>query len=92
MRTVGSVFHKRFDHVIVASGHNHYPHAPTWEGVEGWLDNTPQGTPKREIIHSIYYREPERYRGRTVVVLVAGGSGKDAAQQIAPLARKVRSL
>jgi cation diffusion facilitator CzcD-associated flavoprotein CzcO len=89
IRTDGSVFDKRFDHLIVAIGHNQYPYSPTWDGVEGWLDNTPPGCPKREILHSIYYRTPEPYRGRTVLVIGNGGSGADVAAQIAPLSKKV---
>jgi hypothetical protein len=84
-----TLFHKRFDHVIVANGHNHYPYSPTWEGVEGWLENTPPGYPKREISHSIYYREPDKYRGRTVVVVGGSASGRDCASKILPSARKV---
>ena len=80
---------RSFDHLIVANGHNHYPHVPVWNGTEGWLANTPEGTPKREIIHSIYYRYPERYTNRTVVIVGAGASGRDAALQVGKTARVV---
>jgi cation diffusion facilitator CzcD-associated flavoprotein CzcO len=89
--TDGYLFHKRFDHILVAGGHNHYPYSPTWEGLEGWLANTPLGSPKRDILHSIYYRDPERWRGRTVVVIGGSGSSGDVAFGIAPLSRKVGS-
>jgi cation diffusion facilitator CzcD-associated flavoprotein CzcO len=78
--------HEFFDHLIVANGHNHYPRIPRWDGQYGWLQNTPAGTPKREILHSIFYREPERYANRTVVIVGGGASGRDAALQIGPLA------
>ncbi|KAI0761998.1 FAD/NAD-P-binding domain-containing protein [Trametes elegans] len=81
------VFERSFDHLIVANGHNHYPNIPQWDGTEGWLANTSAGTPKREIIHSIYYRHPERYTGRTVVIVGAGASGRDAALQVGKVAR-----
>ncbi|KAI0747097.1 hypothetical protein C8Q80DRAFT_1271896 [Daedaleopsis nitida] len=86
---VGQVVNVRhsFDHLIVANGHNHYPHIPVWNGTEGWLANTPPGTPEREILHSVYYRLPEKYRNRTVVIVGAGGSGRDAALQVGKTAR-----
>ena len=80
-----------FDHLIVANGHNHYPRRPHWDGQEDWLASTPAGSPKREILHSIFYREPERYANRTVVIVGGGASGRDAALQVGPLA-KVRML
>ncbi|KAI0642999.1 FAD/NAD-P-binding domain-containing protein [Trametes meyenii] len=82
-----NVLRKSFDHLIVANGHNHYPHVPQWEGTEGWLANTPEGTPRREIIHSIYYRLPEKYTNRTVVIIGAGASGRDASLQVGKFAR-----
>ncbi|GBE85212.1 FAD/NAD(P)-binding domain-containing protein [Sparassis latifolia] len=82
------VVKRKFDHLIVANGHNHYPYIPTWNGTEGWLANTPPGTPKREILHSIYYRDPEKYTNRSVIIVGAGASARDAAQQVSPLARE----
>ncbi|KAI0339612.1 FAD/NAD(P)-binding domain-containing protein [Trametopsis cervina] len=84
--------HDFFDHLIVANGHNHYPRVPHWDGEEGWLANTPPGTPKREIHHSIFYRKPEYYVNRTVVVAGAGASGRDAVLQVGPLATVYHSL
>ncbi|RDX41669.1 FAD/NAD(P)-binding domain-containing protein [Lentinus brumalis] len=82
-----SISRRSFDHLIVANGHNHYPHVPHWDGTEGWLANTPPDTPKREIVHSIYYRDPARYTNRTVVIVGAGASGRDAALQVGQTAR-----
>ncbi|RPD72555.1 FAD/NAD(P)-binding domain-containing protein [Lentinus tigrinus ALCF2SS1-7] len=78
---------RSFDHLIVANGHNHYPHIPQWDGTEGWLANTPRGTPKRQILHSIYYRDPAKYTNRIVVIVGAGASGRDAALQVCKTAR-----
>lgn len=83
------VVRRSFDHLIVANGHNHYPHVPVWNGTEGWLANTPPETPKRELLHSIYYRHPEKYANRTVVIVGAGASGRDAALQVGKTARVV---
>lgn len=83
---------KRFDHLVVASGHNHHPHIPTWPGQEEWLANSASTGPKREILHSIWYRSPERYSNRSVVVVGSGASGRDASSQIVEYARKVSAL
>lgn len=77
--------HRFFDHLIVANGHNHYPRVPHWDGENEWLANTPQGSPKREMLHSIFYRDPEYYVNRTVVIVGGGASGRDAALQVGPL-------
>lgn len=79
------IVRRSFDHLIVANGHNHYPRSPHWPGEDGWLASAPSGSPKREILHSIFYREPERYANRTVVIVGGGASGRDAALQIGPL-------
>ncbi|KAI0373813.1 FAD/NAD-P-binding domain-containing protein [Pilatotrama ljubarskyi] len=81
------VWRRSFDHLVVANGHNHYPHIPQWNGTEGWLANTPPGTPKREIMHTIYYRRPEKYTNRSVIIVGAGASGRDAALQVGKTAR-----
>ncbi|KAJ3557315.1 hypothetical protein NM688_g1537 [Phlebia brevispora] len=86
------VVRKSFDHLIVANGHNHYPRIPHWPGEDEWLANTPIGSPKREILHSIFYRYPERYINRTVVIVGGGASGRDAALQVGPLTETYQSL
>jgi cation diffusion facilitator CzcD-associated flavoprotein CzcO len=81
------VVRRSFDHLIIASGHNHYPRTPHWDGEAAWLANTPAGAPKREIHHSIFYREPENYTNRTVVIVGGGASGRDAALQVGQLTK-----
>ncbi|KAM0748925.1 FAD/NAD(P)-binding domain-containing protein, partial [Meredithblackwellia eburnea MCA 4105] len=81
----GSLKNASYDHLIVASGHNHYPYIPEWDGAEEWE----RGAEDREIVHSIYYREPERYAGRTVIVVGFSASGSDMAIQVTPVARKL---
>lgn len=86
----GEVVMKRtFDHLIVASGHNHYPFIPTWSGTDDWLASSPPGSPSRKILHSIYYRHPERYANRSVLIVGSGASASDIALQVGPLARMV---
>ncbi|KAH9177689.1 hypothetical protein EDB89DRAFT_2226105 [Lactarius sanguifluus] len=58
------------DHLNVATGH--YPYEPEFQGQQ-------VSTPSRKILHSIFYREPEVYRGRNILVVGGGGSGKDIA-------------
>ena len=82
-----TVEQRLFDHLIVANGHNHYPRIPHWDGEDDWLGNTPLGKPKREILHSIFYREPERYINRTVVIAGGGASGRDAVLQVGALTK-----
>ncbi|PSR74330.1 hypothetical protein PHLCEN_2v9947 [Hermanssonia centrifuga] len=82
------VYRRSFDHLIVANGHNHYPRIPHWPGEEDWLASSPT----REILHSIFYRNPERYTNQTVIVVGGGASGRDAALQIGPLAKTYQSL
>ena len=81
------VIRREFDHLIIANGHNHYPHIPRWPGEDEWLASTPAGSRKRDIRHSIFYREPEWYANQTVVIVGGGASGRDAALQVGPLAK-----
>ncbi|KIP05566.1 hypothetical protein PHLGIDRAFT_25039 [Phlebiopsis gigantea 11061_1 CR5-6] len=83
---------RSFDHLIVANGHNHYPRSPKWDGEDDWLASSPPSQPKREILHSIYYRHPERYINRTVVIVGGGASGRDAALQVGRLTKTYQSL
>lgn len=80
---------RTFDHLVVATGHNHYPNIPTWPGQQEWLENSPRNGPRREILHSIWYRNPEKYTNRSVIVMGSGASGRDAGAQIREYARKV---
>ncbi|EKM50639.1 uncharacterized protein PHACADRAFT_152793 [Phanerochaete carnosa HHB-10118-sp] len=83
---------RTFDHLIVANGHNHYPRVLHWSGEDDWVGNTPLGKPKRQILHSIFYREPEDYINRTVVVVGGGASGRDAVLQVGALTKTYQSL
>lgn len=76
---------RTFDHLVVANRHYHYPHIPAFRGQEKWL----QHDRRREILHSIFYREPQRYANQAVIVVGSRASGQDTASQIAPYALKV---
>jgi cation diffusion facilitator CzcD-associated flavoprotein CzcO len=81
---------RRFDHLVVANGHNHYPKFPSWatdDAANEWLRNG-KG---RSIVHSIYFRGPEEYTGKIILVAGAGGSGADIVTQLSGHANKVRA-
>jgi cation diffusion facilitator CzcD-associated flavoprotein CzcO len=77
---------ERFDHLVIATGHNHYPKFPRWAINNNWI----HGREGRRIVHSIYYREPRDYQNKVVLVVGAGSSGIDIASQIREYAEKVR--
>lgn len=65
---------KTYDHLVVANGHLIHPTMPSFKGQEEWLaGGREEGD--REILHALWYREPEKYKGRTVVVIGFGASG-----------------
>ncbi|TFK41252.1 hypothetical protein BDQ12DRAFT_626589 [Crucibulum laeve] len=84
----GEIQQQAFDHLIIATGNNHFPRIPIWPGEDEWLESSSNYGPRREILHSIYYREPERYLNRSVLIVGNGASGRDAAIQVGPIARK----
>lgn len=83
----GLVQHRTFDHLIVGSGTNNFPRAPDIPGLQNWLEAKPG---KREVTHSVYYRTPEVYTGKNVLVIGGGASGWDMAAAIGPVANVVR--
>ena len=77
-----------FDHLVVTTGHNHNPKHPSWatdDGANEWLRKGED----HNIVHSIYFREPEEHAGKVVLVVGAGGSGRDIAAQCSGHAKKV---
>lgn len=84
--------HGIFDHLVVATGNNHLPRIPSWPGQDVWLLNGLKSDFKREILHSVWYRGPQRYAGLRVLIVGAGSSGRDIGSQIVPLAAKVGFL
>lgn len=90
---LGDIHHHMFEHLVIASGNNHYPHVPSWPGEHEWLaTNIPSSGPKREILHSIYYKGPDRYINQSVLVVGSKASGQDIASQVLQVAKKVRTL
>lgn len=71
-----------FDSVVVANGHYDCAFIPNIKGVQDWHRAYPDA-----VIHSKNYKRPENYEGKKVVVVGAGVSGVDIANQIAPHAQ-----
>lgn len=58
------------ENIVVASGVNRVPNAPTWKGME---------TFKGEIIHSRNYKNPNPFQGQKVLVIGMGNTGAEVA-------------
>ena len=79
---------RHFDHLVVANGQDHYPSFPAWATdavANEWLRNG-RG---RRFMHSIYFREPDEFAGKIILVVGAGGSGADIVIQCSGHAKKV---
>lgn len=71
-----------YDSVVVANGHYDCAFIPNIKGVQNWHRAHPGS-----VIHSKNYKRSENYEGKKVVVVGAGVSGVDIANQIAPHAQ-----
>ncbi|KAI0061848.1 FAD/NAD(P)-binding domain-containing protein [Artomyces pyxidatus] len=71
-----------FDHLIIANGHNHYPSVPEIEGKDLWA----RSAANRSAWHSVFYRNPQPFTGKNVLVVGGGASSRDIAQQIVEFA------
>lgn len=69
---------EEFDAVIVANGHFIVPYIPPMSGIEDWAKRYPDA-----ISHSKYYRRPEDFSGKKVIVVGNSASGADISAQIA---------
>ncbi|KAM5170526.1 uncharacterized protein ACMZJ9_003428 [Mantella aurantiaca] len=79
-QNAGDPVTERFDAVMVCAGHYSHPFVPAIEGLEEF-----QG----QVLHSHYYRYPEVFSSRTVVLLGAGPSGIDIALELSSHAEHV---
>lgn len=74
----GLQIQKKYDHLIVATGNNHFPRLVSWPGQEIWKAHG-HG---RKLLHSVYYRNPDDYTGLHVLIVGNGSSGRDIASQL----------
>jgi cation diffusion facilitator CzcD-associated flavoprotein CzcO len=68
---------ERFDSLLVCSGHHREPSVPGYPG-----------TFTGKIVHSSTYKRPDPYRGQRVLVVGAGNSAADIADDVARLASR----
>lgn len=73
-----------FDAVVIANGHYIVPYIPSVTGIEAWNKVFPG-----VITHSKFYRRPENYAGKKVVVVGNSASGVDIGAQIAKVCRSL---
>ncbi|KAL9028569.1 MAG: hypothetical protein Q9196_003088 [Gyalolechia fulgens] len=71
-----------YDAVAVASGHHYVPTVPDITGIRNWNQAYPA-----TITHSKYYRTPESFKDKKVVVVGNSASGLDIGTQIATVCR-----
>ncbi|KAM8972542.1 uncharacterized protein RCH25_018277 [Pelodytes ibericus] len=71
---------ERFDAIMVCVGHYSRPYTPEIAGLHTFKGN---------ILHSHFYRYPEIFSSRSVVLLGSGPSGVDIAMELAPYAKHV---
>ncbi|KAL9000476.1 MAG: hypothetical protein Q9188_005669 [Gyalolechia gomerana] len=76
------VTEKMYDAVAVASGHHYVPMVPDIPGIRNWNQAYPD-----TITHSKYYRTPDSFTDKKVIVVGNSASGLDIATQIATVCR-----
>jgi thioredoxin reductase len=75
--TTGAKSTTTYDAIVAASGHFSVPHIPTIDGLQDWDTRLPGS-----ISHSKYYRVPQSFKGKKVIVIGSSASGRDIASQI----------
>lgn len=73
-----------FDGVVVATGRYNAPNIPNIEGLDKWNQHFPDG-----VSHSRQYRRPEKFEGKTVLIVGAATSGGEISREINPFATQV---
>ena len=78
----GTVYEKSYDAVLVASGHYAVPSIPNIKGIKEW-DQVNPGV----ISHTKYYRRPEPFTNKKVLVVGNAASGTDIASQVGKVSK-----
>lgn len=73
---------EEFDAVIVANGHFIVPYIPDIPNIREWNKLHPG-----RISHSKYYRRPEEFEGKKVIVVGNSASGSDISNQLTPFCK-----
>ena len=71
-----------YDAVAVCSSHYTVPHVPVIRGIREWNEAYPG-----RLLHSRYYRRPEDFAGKKVIVVGNAASGVDIAAHIGTVAK-----
>jgi cation diffusion facilitator CzcD-associated flavoprotein CzcO len=71
-----------YDAIVVATGHFSVPYIPDIPGLKNW-DEQNAGS----ISHSKYYRLPDGFKDKKIIVIGSSASGLDIASQISPLSK-----
>lgn len=71
-----------FDALVVASGHYSVPYVPAITGLKEFAETYPGS-----VEHTKSFRDPERYRGKTTVVVGASVSAADTAVTLVDFAK-----
>ncbi|KAJ7339931.1 FAD/NAD-P-binding domain-containing protein [Mycena albidolilacea] len=76
-----------FDAVVLASGPYTSAHVPEIKGIVDW-SKAKEGE-QYSIYHSHAYRHPERYAGKTVLIVGASVSASEIARDVSPFVRRI---
>ncbi|KAJ7722992.1 FAD/NAD-P-binding domain-containing protein [Mycena metata] len=76
-----------FDAVVLASGPYTFAHVPDIEGIVDW-SKAREGE-QYSIYHSQAYRHPERYAGKTVLIVGASVSASEIARDLGPFVHRI---
>ena len=79
---------RRYSTVIIGTGVTDTPKMVVWPGQDVWL----AASPKRTIIHSMWYRNADFAKGRFMIVLGYHPSGAQVARDAVKVAKEVSSL
>ncbi|ODV96402.1 hypothetical protein PACTADRAFT_25347, partial [Pachysolen tannophilus NRRL Y-2460] len=75
---------ENYDAIVIATGHYHIPKIPDIPGLKEVFNNYPE-----KIEHAKSYRNNEKYKSKTVIVVGSRASGADISNQIALVAKNV---
>ncbi|KAI9763549.1 MAG: hypothetical protein M1835_007782 [Candelina submexicana] len=73
----GQEIQASYDAVVVASGHHNVPYVPNIKGIAAWNDQYP-----KVISHSKFFKKPEQFANKKVIIIGNSASGLDISSQI----------
>lgn len=77
------VYERTYDAVVVANGHYTVPSLPNIKGIKEWNQANPG-----VISHTNFYRRPEPFADKKVIIVGNAASGTDIASQIGTVSKK----